>query len=450
MNDRQPVPAPAEDWERVKDLLQAALDREPAARAAFLDEACAGDAGLRRTLDRLLAAHARAEGFLERSALPDLVEMLDAQDQPLAVGHQLGAYRVVKEIGRGGMGAVYLAERADAEFRKQVAIKLIKRGMDTDAVTRQFRNERQILASLEHPHIARLLDGGTSASGLPFFVMEHVEGIPIDAYCDDRRLSVSERLQLFSQVCAAVSYAHQRLVVHRDLKPSNILVTKEGLPKLLDFGIARIMTAEAGAQTYSTVAGMRLMTPEYASPEQIQGLPATTLSDVYSLGVLLYELLTGHSPYRLPSRSPEHFIPAILDAEPETPSAVITRTDEATTAAGVKTTLTPDRVSATREGSPDRLRRRLRGDLDNIVLKAMRKEPARRYASVAELAQDLQRHLVGLPVSARRDTVSYRARKFVRRNRAAVIAGALLLTSLAGGLVASAWQARRARTRRRP
>jgi serine/threonine-protein kinase len=445
MNDPKPVEAPAEDWQRVKDLLQGALDREPGAREAFLDQACGGDAGLRRTLDRLLASHERAGDFLQGSALPGLAALLDGEEADLAVGRQLGAYRVVKEIGRGGMGAVYLAERADAEFHKQVAIKLIKRGMDTDSVTRQFRHERQILASLEHPNIARLIDGGTSASGLPFFVMEHVEGVAIDAYCDERRLSISERIELFQEVCAAVSYAHQRLVVHRDLKPSNILVTQDGVPKLLDFGIARIMSAEGGQQTSSTVAGMRLMTPEYASPEQVQGLPATTLSDVYSLGVVLYELLSGHSPYRLPSRSPEHFIPAILDAEPETPSAVITRIEEATTAGGERTTLTPDGVSATREGSPERLRRRLRGDLDTIVLKAMHKEPGRRYASMAELVQDLQRHLTGLPVSARRDSVRYRARKFVRRNRLAVIAGALLFTSLAGGLVASAWQARRAR-----
>ncbi|HEX5632427.1 MAG TPA: serine/threonine-protein kinase, partial [Gemmatimonadales bacterium] len=316
---------------------------------------------------------------------------------------------------RGGMGAVYLAERADGLYEQRVALKLLKRGMDTDAVLARFRAERQILASLDHPNIARLLDAGTTHDGLPFFAMEYVDGAPIDAWADARGASVEDRVRLVLQVCAAVSYAHQRLVVHRDIKPLNILVTAEGVPKLLDFGIAKVL--QPGGEETSTVTGLRLLTPEYASPEQVEGRHATTASDVYSLGVVLYELLTGRSPYRVAHRTPVEVVTAMRTTDPERPSAA----------------------------GPERHRRRLRGDLDTILLTALRKEPERRYPSVEQFADDLRRHLAGRPVRARPDTFGYRAGKFIRRNRGPVAAGVLAGLALTAGVVATAWQARLAR-----
>lgn len=416
MSGRRPPPTVPQDWQRVNELFQAALERDLPGQAAFLDEACAGEAAVREQVERLLAAHRRAGGFLEGSAVPELAALL-SQEDGRDIGRQFGAYKVVRELGEGGMGAVYLAERADESYSKQVAIKLIKPGMDTEAVLRHFRNERQILASFEHPNIARLLDGGTTDDGSPYFVMEYIEGRPIDAYCDEHALTVAERLRLFHLAGAAVSYAHQRLVVHRDIKPSNILVGADGVPKLLDFGIAKILNPDLAPASLPTATGLRLMTPEYASPEQVQGLPATTLTDVYSLGVVLYELLSGRPPYSFKSRSPLDIAEAICGTEPERPSTV----------------------------APAGVRRLLRGDLDNVVLMALRKEPARRYRSVEHLCEDLRRHTVGLPVSARQDTLGYRTGKFVRRNRLAVAAAALLATSLAGGVVATAREAQRAR-----
>jgi eukaryotic-like serine/threonine-protein kinase len=359
-----------------RDVLLAALELQGREREAFLETACAGDEALRQTVERLLAAHDRAAGFLETpaSALED-----DLRGQPI------GSYRVQREIGRGGMGTVYLAERADGAFLHRVAIKIIKRGMDSEAVLRHFRNERQILATLEHPHIARLLDGGSTAAGTPYFVMEYVEGEPIDRYCQARGLGVGERVDLFREAAAAVSYAHQRLVVHRDIKPSNILVGTDGVPKLLDFGIAKILTPDLDPAARSTATTFHLMTPAYASPEQLAGKPSTTLTDVYSLGVVLDELLLG--------------VPR-----------------------GARS-----------------------GDLENIVAMARRPESERRYASVDQLSEDLRRYRIGLPVAARQDRWSYRLGKFVRRHRVAVAAAALLVLALLGGAIATAWQARRAR-----
>jgi serine/threonine protein kinase len=328
----------------------------------------------------------------------------------------------VKEIGRGGMGAVYLAIRADELFNKQVAIKVIKRGMDTDDVLRHFRNERRILGNFDHPNIAHLLDGGSTESGLPYFVMEYVEGKQIDEYCDERCHSITDRLELFQQVCAAVSYAHRNLVVHRDLKPSNIVITKEGIPKLLDFGIAKIL--EIGSEEKSTVTGILLMTPEYASPEQAQGLPVNTLSDVYSLGVVLYELLTGRDPYPFKNRTPIEIARIISETQPQIPSAVI-----------------DSLVSKTREGTQERLQKRLRGDLDNIVLMALRKEPERRYQSIDQFSEDIHRHLHGLPLTASKDALLYRTIKFIKRNKIEVGASILICLSLLGGIIVSTWQA---------
>jgi serine/threonine protein kinase len=299
------------------------------------------------------------------------------------------------------MGRVYLAARVDQQYQKRVAIKVIKADVDRDEVVSRFRRERQILASLDHPNISRFLDGGATADGRPYFVMEYVEGKAIDKYCDRHRLSIPERLKLFRQLCAAVEYAHRNLIVHRDIKPGNILVTAEGVPKLLDFGIAKLvnpgLSGEAG-----TMTGLA-MTPEFASPEQARGEPVTTISDVYSLGVLLYLILTGHLPYRFKTRQTLDVLRAVCEDEPEKPSTAVGRTADAGGEG-----LTADQLSRSREGSPEQLRRRLSGDLDTILLMALRKEPSRRYSSVEALSEDLRRYLEGLPIKARKATFSYR------------------------------------------
>jgi eukaryotic-like serine/threonine-protein kinase len=368
---------------------------------------------------------------------------------------RVGPYLLVREIGRGGMGAVYLGMRADAAFEKRVAIKILKRGMDSDAIEARFRTERQILASLSHPNIAGLLDGGTTADGLPFFAMEYVEGRQIVEDSEARGLDTSARLELFRQVCAAVQYAHQNLVIHRDIKPANVLVTANGVPKLLDFGIAKLLSPNHEGHTVApTIAGVQLMTPEYASPEQVRGEPVTTATDVYSLGVLLYELLTGRRPYRITSRAPHEVARIICESAPLRPSTVVTETivlprqadaETGTLEAGLPPSATAEAI---RHPDADRLRRLLAGDLDTIVLKALSKEPARRYASVDQLSEDIRRHLVGLPVLARPDTFTYRASKFIRRHRAAVAAAALSVIALIAGVVGTTWQAREARLER--
>jgi eukaryotic-like serine/threonine-protein kinase len=393
-----------DDWQRVDGLLQSALDREPSRRASFLDEACAGDHALRQHVEALLEADREASDFLERPAIEAGTAPATEPASQSLVGRRIGAYRVVRELGRGGMGAVYLAERADEQFRKQVAIKLVKQGVDSDAILHRFRGERQILASLDHPNIATLLDAGTTDDGLSYFVMEYVEGQPIDVYCTTHRLSTRERLHLFGLVCAAVQHAHEHRVVHRDLKPRNILVTEEGVPKLLDFGIAKLLAAEdAGIMANATTVGLRPMTPAYASPEQVRGEPVTPLSDVFALGLLLYELLTERRPYQVAGDTPADIARAICEEEAEKPSTTV---------------------------------RSLAGDLDKIVLMALRKEPSRRYPSVAQFANDLRSYLEGRPVLARRDSLSYRAAKFVTRNKAAVVSAvaAVMVTVAALGV----------------
>jgi eukaryotic-like serine/threonine-protein kinase len=394
-----------ERWRQVEEIFQAALDLSPVERTRYVSEVCANDTSLRRDVESLLSQYDNAGELLdepvygntEMSVLESFVE-----DKDPMIGRRLGSYRIEREIGRGGMGAVYQASRADNEFNKRAAIKLVKRGMDTDFILRRFRKERQILAALDHPHIAGLLDGGTTEDGLPYFVMEYIEGQPLYSYCDSHQLNITERLKLFRSICDAVHYAHQKQVVHRDIKPSNVLVTSEGVPKLLDFGIAKLLNPQlAGDITHDpTATAMRLMTPEYASPEQVQGAPATPTTDVYSLGVLLYELLTGHRPYRLVNRAPHEIARVICEEAPAPPSVIITRTEDLLPSlyAGDEAT-TLKQLYTTRGTTLESLRRALSGDVDNIVMQALRKEPEWRYQTAADLRDDITRYLEGRPIS---------------------------------------------------
>jgi serine/threonine protein kinase len=406
-----------ERWQRLEDLFHAMLEVPAESRAASLSAACGDDIELRLELERLLHSHAQASAFVSGAAAG--LESVAAMVVP--EGAQVGAYRIVRELGRGGMGTVYLGERADSQFQMRVAIKLIKRGMDTDAVLQRFRHERQILAGLEHPNIARLLDGGTTDDGLPYFVMEYVDGEPIDEYCRTHQVPIDQRLRLFRQVCAAVSYAHQHLVVHRDIKPSNILVTADGLPKLVDFGIAKLLDPGESASAPATELGAQAMTPQYASPEQLRGERVTTVSDVYGLGVLLYEVLAGARPYDVTGKSPAESRLIVVDSEVAKPSA-----------------------TAARRGDHG-LSRRLRGDLDTIVITAMRKDPAERYGSVALLDDDVRRHMERLPVVARGDSWTYRAARFVRRRKLGVAAAAAIVVALVGGVIELAGACREGR-----
>jgi len=417
-------------YQQVKTIVADALEREPAERTAFVRAACGTDEELQCEVESILAQSGdQIEGFAE-----DLNATLATKDEISRVGEVLGAYEIVREIGRGGMGAVYLARRSDRTFEKQVAIKLLKRGTDTDEVLRRFRAERQILARLEHPNIARLIDAGTSADGLPYFVMEYVEGTPITDFCRERALNVRQRIELFLEVCSAVQFAHQNLVVHRDLKPGNILVTDDsesvrergGHPKLLDFGIAKLLSPDSEFAVTTIQDGQRL-TPGYASPEQVRGDSVTTASDVYSLGALLYELLVGTSPHRFKSThpSPTELFSVIVEQQPQRASLAASQNRQSKIAN----------------------RKSLEGDLDNILMTALRKEPERRYPGVTSLTDDIRRYFAGRPVRARPSTLGYRTSKFISRNRLAVAAGILLFLTLVGGVVATTWQARIAQRR---
>ncbi|WP_412069845.1 protein kinase domain-containing protein [Rubrivirga sp. IMCC43871] len=406
-------------WTRIKALFAEAADLAPADRAAFLDDACrtddAADPDLRAEVEAMLAQDEGAEAFFE--------DFAGSATPPPA---RVGPWQLVERIGEGGMGEVWRADRADGAYVQTAAVKLVRPGLAPDLLAR-FRAERQILAGLDHPAIARLLDGGQAPDGRPYLALEYVDGEPITAYADRRRLGVDARLALFRQVCDAVAAAHRQLVVHRDLKPSNVLVTDAGQVKLLDFGIAKLLDPAEGAAVAAPVteADRRVMTPEYAAPEQVRGEPATTATDVYGLGVLLYELLTGTRPYRLESRVRRAVEQAILETDPTEPSTAVSGATDAATA---------------RSTEPPHLRRRLRGDLDQIVLKALCKEPTRRYDGAAALAADLGRHLAGLPVEARPEAVGYRIGKFIRRHRVAVAAAVAVLLALVGGAGAALWQ----------
>ena len=423
-------------WIKIKELFMTAFDLPDDERAAFLNTC---DADLRPEVERLLRAEIDAGEFINE---PAVVSLGLAEEQGLDpyIGQQIDSYKIVKEIGHGGMGTVYLASRADASFDKQVALKLIKRGMDTNAVLKRFVMERRILAQLQHRFIANLLDGGSTPDGLPYFVMEHVEGLPITKFCDSQELSIDERLELFRKVCSAMSYAHQNLVIHRDIKPSNIMVTSDGVPKLLDFGIAKLLHPDWSLDTNEATATMfRVLTPEYASPEQMRGGSITTTSDVYSLGVVLYELLCGMRPFKLEGRMAEEAAQIVRTEEPVKPSSAVSGRLRAPIVGNTGENPQPktsDENKSTTFRNPQSAIRNLKGDLDNIILKALAKEPERRYQSVQELSEDIRRHLAGLPVTATADSLGYRMAKFVKRHRTAVVAaGAVLLILLAATAV---------------
>ncbi|HMB90931.1 MAG TPA: tetratricopeptide repeat protein [Rhodothermales bacterium] len=430
-----------ERLEQIQSIYLAALDQPSAERAAFLDDACGEDADLHEEVASLLAADAHGNSMLEQPLADVRGLMSKASDEP----RRVGPYRIVEEIGRGGMGAVYLAARDDGQFEQQVALKVIRRGFDTEDITRRFLQERQILARLQHPHIARLYDGGIDDNGRPYFAMEHVVGEPLTAYCDERQLGIEARLQLFAQVGEAVQFAHRNLIVHRDLKPSNIFVTEDASGKasvkLLDFGIAKVLQEETSADGIAlTQTGARVLTPEYAAPEQLTGDPLTTATDVYSMGVVLYELLTGHRPYHFERNTLGAVERAVLETEPVRPSTAVNRTEDRQHSDGTTEILTPEVISRARSTEPARLRRRLAGDLDTITLKALRKEPDRRYASAETFVEDIKRYLAGLPVEARPDTAGYRMRKFVQRHRLGVSAAMIVVLALVGGLTVALWQ----------
>ena len=464
-NDAQPQAEPAlvpdrtrgsltpERWQRIKEVFGLALECAPEARVAMLEEACGGDESLRAEVQSLLAAadgnNPATSEIFQSVISPTTSELPPPEQKDPMLGRRIGAYRLERRIGYGGMAAVYLAARADDEYRKHVAVKLLRPDLDNTELLKRFRNERQTLAALDHPNIVKLLDGGSTEEGLPYLVMDFVDGLPIDQYCDTHKLTVEQRLRLFCAVCDAVRSAHTSQVIHRDLKPSNILVTNDGTPKLLDFGIAKVLNPQEPAQALITLTANRQLTPAYASPEQVRGEPVTPATDVYSLGVVLYELLTGHRPYRITQRTPAEIERAICEQEPESPSTAVDRVETDRLPDGTTVVKTAQEVSRTREGEPAKLRRHLRGDLDNILLKALQKSSRRRYPTVEEFERDIQRHLDHQPVWARPSTLIYRTSKFVRRHKSEVIASAAVILILTGAIGFSAWERHQAAERAR-
>ncbi len=456
-----------ENWKTIKKLLNEVLPLDRAERGKFFEKFKV-NGEIRREVESLLAFEEESEDLMRLSAVEFLKDFIDADENTL-IGQNIGVFRIVRELGQGGMGAVYLAERADGKFQQKVALKLLKREMNTAALRRRFQTEREILESLEHPNIARLLNAGMTDDKIPYIAMEYIEGLPINDYCNKNGLNLNQRLDLFREVCSAVDFAHRNLIVHRDLKPSNILVNEDGVPKLLDFGISKILSEEIENADSATITKLGVMTPSYASPEQIQSKSVTTATDVYSLGVILYELLSGHRPFETKEDNLKEIYKAIIEIDPPLPSSMVDtiskqfkeiteaktaiqsndepksfleepQTENKQTKAN-KTLLTnPHQVNLNSNS--------IRGDLDNIVLKALRKEPERRYSSAENFAEDIKRHLRGLPVSARPNTFSYRAEKFVKRNKASVFAAGLILLAIIGGIIATLWQARAAQAER--
>jgi tRNA A-37 threonylcarbamoyl transferase component Bud32/tetratricopeptide (TPR) repeat protein len=413
--------------DRIAEIVEAALGRDPAERAQFLEEACENDPGLRAEVESLLGFQEQARDFIEAPAYQIASGILSQDYGELKPGDILDNYKVLALLGEGGMGEVYLVQ--DITLGRRVAIKVVKRGLNSANILRRSREEEKILAGLNHPNIARLYGTGITPSGLPYFVMEYVDGRRLDQYSREEHLSIHDRLMLFRKICAAVAYAHQNLIIHRDIKPANIRVTSDGEPKLLDFGIAKLLDPKTATLAEMTITLAAVMTPEYASPEQVRGENMTTASDTYSAGVVLYELLTGQRPYAIKSRNPTEIARVISEQEPTRPSMAMVR-------------------NSTDSKFEIRDSKFLKGDLDNIVLKALRKEPARRYASVAQFSDDIRRYLDGRPVTARKDTLDYRAVKFIRRNKIAVAAAALVGLAIVTGVIAALWQAENARRQR--
>lgn len=440
----------AKRWQRVRMLFDSVADQPSERWLELLAAACPDEPAMVAEVLALLAADAevahRQTGLSEQ--VPDLIgdlgDEVERQMPDRWLDQRLGAWRLLQCIGRGGMGRVYLAERDDGEFRQQAALKLIDQGADHHEVVQRFRAERQILASLRHANIAGLMDGGVSSDGVPWFAMEYVDGAPITIWCDRQRASIEQRLRLFLSICAAVGHAHDRLVIHRDLKPGNILVADDGQVKLLDFGIAKLLDADGGDSAARTGTAMRLYTPEYAAPEQVRGDLPTTAVDIHALGLVLYELLTGCGPYRPASAGSAAMAQAVLTQEPQRPSSALLRDGEHTSNGRVDLS----ERAARRCLSPQRLRQRLRGDLDAIVLKALRKEPAQRYASVRDLAADVHAVLEHRPVAARLGNRRYHLLRFLRRNAIAVGASTAVVLALVSGLAAALWQAQQARVQR--
>ncbi len=457
----------SEDWKRVKEAIADALEHPSGERRRFL-EGLGLPPELRDEAEALLAYDDGPADAMSLSAAAFAEDFFVDGDEPLE-GKQIGKYRIIREIGYGGMGVVYLAERVDGKFDQRVALKLLKRELNTSALRRRFSQEREILASLEHPNIARLLDAGTTEDGVPFIAVEYVEGVPIDYFCKKNHLGLGERLDLFRKVCTAVGFAHRNLIIHRDLKPSNILVSDDGIPKLLDFGIAKVITSEFLPDGPATVTELGVMTPSYASPEQLRNESVSTATDIYSLGVILCELLSGHRPFEGLEGDIKETVNAILGAEPRPPSelaALATKRRDGRTnskfdwpfvsfgsskrasTANVRQNTKPSENANTLPETVGISPANLRGDLDNIALMALRKEPDRRYSSADNLAEDIHRHQRGLPVIARPNTLSYRIEKFYSRNKAGVIGAGLVILALVVGIVATIWQARVAQAER--
>ncbi len=410
-------------WERLRQLFDQAIQLEPGARSAFAKENCKGDDALLEQLQSLIDSHGSETQLrnIVQGAAADFAEQHPETKKP----ETIGAYKIIDVLGHGGMGTVYLAERADKQFQHQVAIKVVRLHSANADVVERFRAERQILASFNHANIATLLDGGETTDGLPYLVMEYVQGTSITEFCDQKNYSTTDRLTLFLSICDAVQYAHQNLVIHRDIKPSNILVTDNGIPKLLDFGVAKILREDLLTGGQLTMANMRVLTPDYASPEQILGSNITTATDVYALGMLLYELLTGHSPYRLSSYSAAEITALVCEKVPQRPS------DFVATLVDQEQIPTAEQIASKRSTTHKRLKKAMTGDIDNIVMKALRKEPEQRYPSVNQFAEDIERFLTGLPVRARPPTWGYRAGKFVRRNKANLAVASAVLMAFA-------------------
>lgn len=418
----------AERWKQVDAILDEVLEIAPSDRSVFLNNKCGDDENLRYHVKKLLARIEKAEDFLEASPVESVFRAFDEESSENLIGKQIGVYRLIRLIGQGGMGSVFLASRIDKEFRKEVAVKIVSSLWHSDEIKDNFRRERQILARLEHENIARLLDGGTTDDGIPFLVMEYVEGLPVTKYCKTKTFSVKETLLLFLRICEAVKYAHQNLIIHRDLKPSNIMITEDGTPKLLDFGVAKLLNPALVDVTENFTIGANIMTPGYASPEQLKNENITTASDVYGLGVLLYELFTGKRPHDLKEKSLPEILHIVTDKSPTSPSLAIAKLE-----------------IEDRKLNPQMLK----GDLDTIILKSLAIDPKERYQTVEALCSDINRHLNDLPITARKPSGAYRFRKFARRHKYGLAAAVLIFLLLSGWLASAIYVARSARVQAR-